>query len=422
MDNKRIIMSQKEASRYDVIKKAIEKEIKGTEAARILNLIARHIRRLKKKVEKGGLRGLIHASRGKPGNRKMPGEEREKIKKLINKHYPDFGPTFAAEKLEEIHKIKRDPKTIRAIMIEENLWKPKLKKKQEYRSWRQRRAAFGELEQYDGSYEYWFEDRGPKCCLLAAIDDATGDITRAKFNEHEGVEPTFNFWQEYLEKQGKPMAIYVDKFSTYSMNQKPAGENPDTLTQFQRAMRQLNIEVITAHSSQAKGRVERLFGTLQDRLVKELRLNNISTVKEANEFLEKAFIPKFNAKFSVAARSNVNLHKKITRQEKEKFPSIFSRHCERTIRNDYTLSCKNIWYQLEETQSVAMFRNETVTVEERFDGSICFRLKGKYLNYKQLPERPRKVSGKSIPWVLAKPLPVRPAADHPWRKFQYAKN
>ncbi len=422
MDNKRIIMSQKEAARYDIIKKAIAKEIKGTEAARILNLTTRHIRRLKKKVEKEGLSGLVHANRGKPSNRKIPDEEKEKIKKLINKHYPDFGPTFAAEKLEEIHKIKRDPKTIRAIMIEEDLWKPKSKKKQEYLSWRQRRAAFGELEQYDGSYEYWFEDRGPKCCLLASIDDATGKITQAKFGEHEGVEPTFDFWQEYLEKQGKPMAIYVDKFSTYSMNQKLAKENPDTLTQFQRAMRQLNIEVITAHSSQAKGRVERLFGTLQDRLVKELRINDISTVKEANEFLEKTFIPGFNGKFNVAARSSANLHKKITKQERDKFPSIFSRHCERTIRNDYTLSYKNIWYQLEETQSVAMFRNETVIVEERFDGSIYFRLRGKYLNYKQLPERPRKVSEKSIPWVMAKPLPARPAADHPWRKFQYAKN
>ena len=422
MDNKRIIMSQKEASRYDIIQKTIKKEIKGTEAAQILNLTTRHIRRLKKKVSKEGMRGLVHANRGKPSNRKMPAEEKEKIKKLINKHYPDFGPTFAAEKLEEVHKIKRDPKTIRAIMIEEGIWKPKPKKKQEYRSWRQRRSAFGELEQYDGSYEYWFEDRNPKCCLLSSIDDATGKITHAKFDEHEGVEPTFNFWQEYCEKNGKPHEIYVDKFSTYSMNYKFAGENADTLTQFQRAMQQLNVGVINAHSSQAKGRVERLFKTLQDRLIKELRLSNISTVKEANEFLEKTFIPKFNEKFSVVARSNANLHKKITQQEKNKFPSIFSRHCERTIRNDYTLSYKNAWYQLEETQSVAMFRNETVIVEERFDGLIYFRLRGKYLNYKQLPERPKKVSEKSIPWVLAKPLPARPSADHPWRKFQYAKN
>lgn len=420
--DKHIIMSQKEASRYDIIQKAIKKEVKGTEAAQILNLTTRHIRRLKKKVEEKGLQGLIHAGRGKPSPRRIPGKEKGKITKLLRKHYPDFGPTFAAEKLEEIHKIKRDPKTIRAIMIAEQLWKPKIKKKQEYHSWRQRRAAFGELEQYDGSYEYWFEDRGPKCCLLAAIDDAKGEITHAKFDEHEGIEPTFNFWEEYFETNEKPHEIYVDKFSTYSMNHKLAKENPDTLTQFQRAMGQLNVGVIHAHSSQAKGRVERLFKTLQDRLVKEFRLNNISTIPEANEFLTKMFIPKFNAKFGVIPRSDANLHKKLTRQEKDKFPSIFSRHYERTIRNDYTLSYKNIWYQLEETQSVAMFKKESVTIEERLDGSIYFKLRGKYLNYKQLPAGPKKISEKNAPWVLVKTLSARPAVDHPWRKFQYANH
>lgn len=420
MDN-HIIMSQKEASRYDIIQKAIKKEIKGIEAAEMLNLTDRHIRRLKKKVTEEGLQGLIHAGRGKTSKRKLPEKETAKIKKLLHKHYPDFGPTFAAEKLNEAHKIKRDPKTIRAIMIAEELWKPKRKKKQEYRSWRQRRAAFGELEQYDGSYEYWFEDRGKKCCLLAAIDDATSKITHAKFDEHEGVEPTFNFWQEYFEKNGKPHKIYVDKFSTYSMNHKLAKENPDTLTQFERAMAELQVGIIKANSSQAKGRVERLFKTLQDRLIKELRLNKISTTDKANEFL-KTFIPKFNGKFSVVPRSNANLHKKITTKEKEAFPSIFSRHYERTIRNDYTLSYKNAWYQLEETQSVAMFKKELVTVEERFDGTIHFKLRGKYLNYKQLPAGPKKISEKAVPWVLVKSVPVKPAANHPWRNFQYANN
>jgi len=421
MDN-HIIMSQKEANRYDIIQKIIKKEIKGIEAAEMLNLTDRHIRRLKKKVAKEGLQGLIHAGRGKPSKRKIPDKEKERITKLLHKHYPDFGPTFAAEKLDEVHKIKRDPKTIRAIMIAEQLWKPKVKKKQEYRSWRQRRIAFGELEQYDGSYEYWFEDRGQKCCLLASIDDATSQITHAKFDEHEGVEPTFNFWHEYFEKNGKPHEIYVDKFSTYSMNHKRAKENPDTLTQFQRAMRQLNVGVINAHSSQAKGRVERLFKTLQDRLIKELRLNKISTVAKANEFLEKTFISKFNGKFSVIPESDANLHKKLTRQEKDRFPSIFSRHYERTIRNDYTLSYKNIWYQLEETQSVAMFKKESVTIEERFDGQVYFKLRGSHLNYKQLPAEPKKISEKATPWVLVKTVPARPAANHPWRKFQYANN
>lgn len=421
MDN-HIIMSQKEASRYDIIQKIINKEIKGVEAAEMLNLTDRHIRRLKKKVVKDGLQGLIHAGRGKPSKRKLPEKEAEKIKKLLHKHYPDFGPTFATEKLDEVHKIKRDPKTIRAIMIAEQLWRPKRRKKQEYRSWRQRRAAFGELEQYDGSYEYWFEDRGKKCCLLASIDDATGKITHAKFDEHEGVEPTFNFWQEYFEINGKPHEIYVDKFSTYSMNHKLAKENPDTLTQFQRAMQQLNVGVINAHSSQAKGRVERLFKTLQDRLVKELRLNKISTISKANEFLEKTFIPKFDAKFSVIPRLDANLHKKLTQQEKNQFPSIFSRHYERTVRSDYTLSYKNIWYQLEETQSVAIFKKDVVTVEERFNGTIKFKLRGKYLTYKQLPERPLKVLEKATHWVLAKPAQAVPAANHPWRKYQYANH
>lgn len=421
MDN-HIIMSQKEASRYDIIQKAIKKEMKSIEAAEILNLTDRHIRRLKKKAAKEGLQGFIHASRGKSSKRKLPEKETRKIKKLLHEHYPDFGPTFAAEKLDEIHKIKRDAKTIRAIMISEGLWKPKRKKKQEYRSWRQRRAAFGELEQYDGSYEYWFEERGQKCCLLASIDDANGEITHAKFDEHEGVYLTFNFWQEYFKKRGKPHEIYVDKFSTYSMNHKLAQENPDTLTQFQRAMKQLNVGVVNAHSSQAKGRVERLFKTLQDRLIKELRLNKISTVDKANEFLEKTFIPTFNAKFGVIPRSDANLHKKLTQAEKDTFPSIFSRHYERTIKNDYTLSYKNIWYQLEETQSVAMFKKESVIVEERFDGTIHFRLRGKYLNYRQLPARPKKISEKAVPWVLVKTVPARPARNHPWRKFQYANN
>lgn len=418
--DKHIIMSHKEAGRYDIIQKAIKKEIKGSQAAQILNLTTRHIRRLKQKVKDKGLEGLIHASRGKSSKKKLPEDEKEKIIKLLHKHYHDFGPTFATEKLDEDHKITRDPKTIRAIMIDEDLWKPKKKKKQEYHAWRQRRQSFGEMQQYDGSYEYWFEDRGKKCCLLASIDDATGKITQAKFDEHEGVEPTFNFWQTYIEKHGKPRSIYVDRFSTYSMNHKLAKENPDTLTQFQRAMRQLNIEVIRANSSQAKGRVERLFKTLQDRLIKELRLNHISTVKDANAFLEKTFIPKFDARFGVVPRSNENLHTKVIKKEQNSFPSIFSKHYERIIRNDYTLSYKNIWYQLEETQSVALFKKDTVQVEERFDGTIVFKVRGRHLNYTQLPVRPEKITPKKIPWTLAQRVSVKPAVDHPWRTHTYA--
>ena len=420
MDN-HIIMSRKESSRYDIVRKAIDKEIKGPQAAEILNLTARHIRRLKRRVVEQGMDGLVHAGRGKPGNCNIPDKEKEKIKKLLHKHYHDFGPTFAAEKLSEDHEISRDPKTVRAIMIGEGLWKPKTKKKQTHRSWRQRRSSYGELQQYDGSYEYWFEDRGSKCCLLAAIDDATGRITQARFDEHEGVWPTFAFWRAYLEKHGKPLAVYVDKFSTYSMNHKLAKENPDTLTQFQRAMESLGVEVIRANSSQAKGRVERLFKTLQDRLIKELRLNGISTVEKANEFLATIFIPKFDARFGVIPRSKTDLHAKVSKKEKNSFPSVFSKHYERIVRNDYTLSYDNVWYQLKETQSITVFPKDVVSVEERSDGTVAFRLRGKYLNYRKLPARPEKVSAKKIPWTLSRRVPVRPAADHPWKTHTYAK-
>lgn len=422
MDMQYIIMNNKEAKRYDVIKRVIKQEINNSQATEILNLTTRHVRRLKNIVKRDGMRGLVHKSRGKPGNRKIPDQERVRIKELLHKHYHDFGPTFAAEKLREDHKINRDPKTIRAIMIEEELWKPRKRKKSDYRSWRQRRASYGELEQYDGSYEEWFEDRGEKCCLLASIDDATNRITHLKFDEHEGVEPTFKFWQEYIEKHGKPMAIYVDKFSTYSMNHKLAKENQDTLTQFERAMKELKIEVITAHSAQAKGRVENLFRTLQDRLIKEMRLKNISGIEQANKYLQKEFIPKFNNQFSVEARTKADLHKKLTKREQNKLPAIFSRHYERTVRNDFTFSYKNTWYQLEKEQPVTVFKKDIVIVEERFDGTIKIRLKGKYLNYKKLPVRPKKVSGKVTPWVLTKSITWVPAKDHPWRNYQHVSH
>jgi len=417
-----ITMSQKEVKKYDIIKKVINKELKGSEAARLLGLTARHVRRLKRRVKESGIKGLIHSGRGKPSNHKVPDKERQKIKDLLHKHYPDFGPLLASEKLEERHGIKRDKGTVRSIMIEEELWKPKQKTKKEHREWRQRKANKGEMSQYDGSYEFWFEDRGPKCCLLAGIDDADSEVW-ARFDEHEGVEPTFNYWRDYMERFGKPDSIYVDRFSTYSMNHKLAKENPDTLTQFERAMKELNIRVIHAHSPQAKGRVEKLFKTLQDRLIKELRLQNISTIREANEFLKNAFLPKFNAKFMVEARGKANLHKKLNEQEKNKLDSIFSRQYERIVRNDFTIGHKKNCYQLEKSQPVTICKQDKVTVEERMDNTIRMRLRGKYLNYKLLPEKPRKINNGV--WVLPKSTAHTPPADHPWRqyaKMQYLKN
>jgi hypothetical protein len=422
-----ITMSLPEVKKYDIIKKVIIKELNGSQAAGLLNLTTRQIRRLKKKVSKNGIKALIHGNRGKPGNRRLPDKERERIAGLLKQKYPDFGPTLAAEKLTELDKIKRSRNAVRSIMIAEEIWKPKLKKKETHRQWRQRKACQGELVQYDGSYEHWFEDRGGsgEICLLASIDDADSEV-RARFDEHEGVEPTFSFWRDYIERFGKPNAIYVDKFSTYSMNYKLAKENPDTLTQFERAMTELNIGIIHAHSPQAKGRVEKLFGTLQDRLIKELRLAGISTIKEANEFLEKVFLPKFNARFMVESRSKANLHKKLNEQEKKKLDSIFSRQYRKVVMNDFTVSHKKHCYQLEKIQPVTICKQDVVTVEERMDRTIRIRLRGKYLNYRLLPEKPKKINGakNNLRWVITKSTAHIPPASHPWRqaaKLEYFK-
>lgn len=424
---KYIPMSQKELDQYEIVQKAIRKEITTEKAGELLKLSERHIYRLKAGVKKHGAKALVHGNRGKSGNRSMPQQDRDAITKLLHKYYDDFGPTFAAEKLEEDHGIKRDPKTVRSIMIAEGLWKPEVKKKSKHRSWRQRKAAYGEMQQFDGSYEYWFEDRGPKCCLLASIDDAKGSVTHAKFVEDEGVVPVFTFWKEYMLLHGKPRLIYLDKFSTYNMNMEYAKENHDLKTQFERALSELRVEKITAHSPEAKGRVERLFKTLQDRLIKEMRLRGISNMEEANAFLEE-YLPRFNAMFAVEADSKADLHKRLSAAEKKKLDAIFSRQYTRTVNNDYTISYNSTWYQLTEKQPATVFARDKVVMEERLDGSVYIRLRGRYLNYKIIPKRQKKKA--EDPWVLAASVKEagpakkqwRPSSNHPWRQYEKTKS
>jgi transposase InsO family protein len=205
------------------------------------------------------------------------------------------------------------------------------------------------------------------------------------------------------------------------MNHKLAKDNPDTLTQFERAMeKDLGIEIIHAHSPQANGRVENLFKTLQDRLIKELRLKNISTIPEANKFLEEEFLPKFNAKFMVEPRGKADLHKQLTKKEKDNLNSIFSRQDEKVVRNDFTVSHKKKCYQLVENQPVTICKQDIVTVEERMDQPIHLKLRGKYLNYRLLPEKPKKMNAdkNSLQWVIPKSTAHIPPTDHPWRQYQ----
>lgn len=411
-----ITMSAQELSRYEVIKKLIAKQINGTEAAAQLRLSVRQVKRLKAKVKQSGHQGIIHGNRGRESNRKIPEEIIEKAKDFLRKRYADFKPTFAAEKLAENHGIKLSKEKTRQIMVEEKLWQPKPRKKNgEYRQWRPRKEHLGELIQFDGSYHPWFENRAPACCLLGGIDDATGKITGSKFVTDEGVIPVFSFWREYVKQHGKPLKIYLDRFSTYKINTKSLLDDTESLTQFERAMKDLNIEITHANSPQAKGRVERLFGTLQDRLVKESRLLKISTITEANVFLEKIFIPKFNQKFGVQPSKKVNFHRSLTAVDQKNLDKIFSIQSKRIINNDFTIRYVGRWFQLASSQPALVCRKDKVLIEERIDGKIFISLRNKYLNFQELPKRPEKIKMKVV--ALANTQPNwKPPLNHPWRQ------
>lgn len=416
-------MTTKEQLRLTVIEELVEGRINTPIAADKLRLSVRQIKRLKKKFNQYGYDCLMHASRGKHGNRKTDSNMENKIVQIIKDHYHDFGPTMAWEKLQEIHGIRLSDETVRAIMIRNNIWKSKKRKRSQYFSWRDRRSSYGELQQFDGSYHDWFEGRNqllPEVCLLASIDDATGKITYATFDHNESVNAVFAFWWEYTKINGIPSEIYLDKFSTYKINHKLAVDNTELITQFKRAATELGINLISANTPQAKGRVERLFETLQDRLVKEMRLNNITTIEEANIFLKDKFIPWFNSRYAVIPKSTNNCHRKLDNSTSRRLNSIFSKHYVRGINNDFTIQYKSRFYQLKEIQPTTIFKRDKVFIEEWLDQSIKIRCKKNYLNFFVLPERPLKI--KSVPVILTEHksnwIPPR---NHPWRQFKFGQ-
>lgn len=414
-------MTEKELFKYETITKLINSEINGTDASKLIGVSVRHIKRLKGLVIKNGACGLIHKNRGKPSNRKIPDDALEKIKKHFQEKYYDFGPTFAVEKLAEDDNITLSKEKARKIMVDMGLWKIKPRKQSKNKHfWRARKDNYGEMQQFDGSYHQWFGDE--ESCLLLAIDDATGKLTHAKFDINESKKAVFKFWLEYFEKNGLPISIYLDKFSTYKVNHKNATDNQDMITQFQRAMNQVSIKPITAHSPEAKGRVERMFETLQDRLVKELRLAGVATIEQANEFL-KTYLPKFNSKFSVIPNKKTNLHKIISKQIAKKLPQIFSIQENRKINNDYTIMFKNQFFQLEQKQSTTVYKKDTVIIEEHLNGEIKICLKNHYLDYRVLPERPKKIIDlKLIALTTKKTTNYKPPINHPWRRQFILKN
>ena len=413
-----ITLTEEEFFKYETITKLTAGAITIKQAREQLGLSARQIKRLKRRVADYGADGVLHGLRGRASNNRTAQAKTDEASKLLKGTYADFGPTFAAEKLKEIHGIALSKEHTRQLMAKLGLWKPKKKKEnKQYHAWRPRKEWFGSLEQFDGSYHLWFEDRAEECCLLAAIDDATSTVTRAEFGKSESVVEVASFWKAYAIERGKPLAIYLDKFSTYKINHKNAKDNHELMTQFQRMMKELGINLITAHSPEAKGRVERLFGTLQDRLVKELRLAGISTIPEANQFLKDVFIPKFNAQFGVIAAEEGDLHRALANTETENLDAIFSIQKMRRVRNDFTIQFENEWLQLEKIQPCTVLRNDAVLIEKRLDGTLHLRLRGKYLAFKILPARPEKTKERVTALVPKKEkFPWVPPANHPWRK------
>ena len=410
-------MTKQEAERLLIINNLIEKRINGTNASKQLNLSVRQIRRMKRRVINLGPEGIIHSSRGKAGNRKFDDVFINKVKTVINEKYSYFTPIMAFEHLRDEDKIGINKETVRQLMIDEKLWIGKKRKVSEYRCQRERKDSFGEMEQFDGSYDYWLYEIDEEQCLLGSIDDATGKITQLKFEKSEGLIPVFSFWKEYIEEYGKPISIYLDKFATYKVNHKNAEDNKDMLTQFEKVARELDIVLIKANSPQAKGRIERLWKTLQTRLIKEMRHRKIGMIKEANSFLKDEFVPWFNLKFAVIPKSKADLH----RINNSNLEEVFSIRKERTIGNDFVVRYLNSYYQLEQEQPITVLKKSKVVVETRISGEVKIRQRGKYLNFFTLSEKPKREIETMVPALTRKKSDWKPPVNHPWKDASFKR-
>jgi transposase len=403
-----IMLRQRELKRLHVVHKVIEGQLTQSKAAELTSLSERQVRRIVRRVQEEGDEGIRHKSRGRQSSRKTSEKLRERIVELYRQKYRGFGPTLATEKLSEAEGIGVSRETVRTLLIGSGDWQTR-RRRRKHRQWRKRKEHRGEMVQMDGSHHDWFEGRGPACVLMAYIDDGTGRVY-GRFYAYEGTIPAMDSFRRYIRKYGIPHSIYLDKHTTYKSTGKPTIEEElqgiEPMSQFERAMKELEVEVLHAHSPQAKGRIERLFGTLQDRLVKEMRLRGISTIEEANRFLQE-YLPSYNRKFAVKAVNKQDLHRPIPRGID--LDKILCIRTIRTVRNDSTIAHERKLYQIEEPTV-----SKKVTVEERIDGKMLVVCQGKALRYRQITERPE----------IKKKPPVRkarqtyvPPKDHPWRKF-----
>jgi transposase len=413
-------MSTKELSRLEVVQRLSKKQMSQKEAGEILQLSTRQIKRLLKRYKKQGAAGLISKHRGRQAANRLSESVKKRALDLLRTKYQGFGPTLAHEKLVEKEKIKLSVESVRKLMIEENLWKSRKLKKIVTHQLRERRACFGELVQIDGSPHDWFEGRAEACVLLVFIDDATGKLVELQFVDSESFFSYAQAAEEYFKRYGKPIAFYSDKHGIFRVNQTSSGSG-DAITQFGRAMRELDIQIICANTPQAKGRVERANQTLQDRLPKEMRLLGISTREAGNAYLSE-FMQDFNQRFADEPRSEVNAHRSLT--AKDDLARILTWQEARTISKNLTVQFEKIVYQIQIERPTYTMRNAVVTVCVDAKQNVTLIYKGKSLPYtifhKQIKQS-EVVIAKDLNTVI-EAVSFKPAPDHPWRTFNLSKN
>jgi hypothetical protein len=371
-------MSDKELSRVEILRDLTAGRLTVLAASELLGLERRQVLRLSKAYQEQGPTALISKKRGRPSNRQTPASVKAQALAVIRERYADFGPTLAAETLRELHGITIGRETLRIWMLEAGLWADRQKRRGRVYQPRYRRECLGELVQVDGSEHYWFEDRGPSCTLLVFIDDATSRLMHLQFVQSESTFAYFNATQRYIEAHGKPVAFYTDKHAVFRVN-KPAGLYGDGMNQFGRALKALTIEIICANSSQAKGRVERANKTLQDRLVKELRLAGVSTMEAGNAFLP-TFMADYNARFAKAPFNDKDLHRPMT--PRDRLDEAFTWRAERTLSQSLTLQYDNILFMIEPSEFAQAAIGRRVEVVDFPDGRLEVRYKGRSMPYR----------------------------------------
>lgn len=394
-------MSKKERERLDVVKRLVAGKLSQQMAAKELHLTTRQVRRLQCSYAEVGAKGLLSKRRGCPSNHQLAFKLKRLVVEIIRSRYADFGPTLAHEKLTEEHGLNVGLETVRQLMITHGLWHPRKQRRGgPVHQLRERRPRFGELIQIDGSPHDWFEGRSPRCTLIVFIDDATGRLQQLRFVPAETTFAYFTVLHQYVVTFGKPVALYSDKFGVFRVNKPYLANKADStgLTQFGRAMHELNIELICANSPQAKGRVERANQTLQDRLVKELRLRGIADVDAANAFLP-SFAASYNRKFAVAAQSPADAHRPLLAQEQ--LDDILTLQATRTLSKNLTLQYERALYQITAAIASYRLRHQRVLVRENAAAEVTITLNGKPLAYRIYHRAPKQGTVLSVKEVQA---------------------